>query len=247
MNSAPDIQQNISPSGYPAFLDHPEIDLFAVLKPAESIGGDLYDYYFIGPGHLLVAIGDVSGKGIPASLFMAIASTLIKTNSQIRSARQIIEKVNNELGERNPHQYFLTLFIGILDITTGVMDYCNAAHNYPYLLHRDGTVQTLSKSHGIPLGIYKNKEYKNSTVQLEPGDLVLLYTDGIINSRNPEGVHYGTEKLKGQIQQMTDLSAQQVVRLLLESVVGHEAENQQADDISLVALKFQVQSSKFKV
>lgn len=238
LKSAHDIQQNIIPSGYPAFPEHPEIDLFAVLKPAESIGGDLYDYYFIDDSHLLVAIGDVSGKGIPASLFMAIASTLIKNNSNIQSSREIIEKVNNDLGDRNPNQYFLTLFIGILDLSSGTMDYCNAAHNYPYLLHTDGTIQTLSKSHGIPLGIYKNKTYKSNTIQLHPGDLILLYTDGVINSRNSAGTHYGIEKLKSNIQDMIHLTAQEVVTGLLQSIVIYEGESHQSDDISLVALKY---------
>ncbi|HEY3370181.1 MAG TPA: SpoIIE family protein phosphatase [Prolixibacteraceae bacterium] len=240
LKSAHDIQQNIIPSGYPAFLDHPEIDLFAVLKPAESIGGDLYDYYFIDNDHLLVAIGDVSGKGIPASLFMAIASTLIKSHSNILSSRQIIETVNNELGDRNPNQYFLTLFIGVLNVRNGIMDYCNAAHNYPYLLHPDGTMQTLSKSHGIPLGIYKNKTYKSTTIQLEPGDLILLYTDGVINSRNSAGIHYGIEKLKSIVQGMTGLSSKEVVTRLLDDIVIYEAESPQSDDISLMALKLKV-------
>jgi sigma-B regulation protein RsbU (phosphoserine phosphatase) len=240
LKSAHDIQQNIIPSGYPAFPEHPEIDLFAILKPAESIGGDLYDYYFIDHEHLLVAIGDVSGKGIPASLFMAIASTLIKSHSNILSSREIIEKVNNELGDRNPNQYFLTLFVGILNVSTGIMDYCNAAHNYPYLLHTDGTMQTLSKSHGIPLGIYKNKTYKNTTVQLQQGDLILLYTDGVINSRDSSGTHYGIEKLKSNIQSMNNLTAKEVVNEIMQSIVIYEGERHQSDDISLMALKLQV-------
>ncbi len=238
LKSAHEIQQNIIPSGYPAFLEHPEIDLFAVLKPAESIGGDLYNYYFIDNEHLLLAIGDVSGKGIPASLFMAIASTLIKNNSNVLSSSDIVEKVNRELGDRNPNQYFLTLFIGVLNIRTGILNYCNAAHNYPYILHVDGTLQSLSKSHGIPLGIYKNKSYKSNTIELQYGDLILLYTDGVINSRDSGGTHYGIEKLKSNIQSMNDLTAQEVVTHLLQSIMIYEGENQQSDDISLMAIKF---------
>lgn len=238
LKSAHEIQQNIIPAGYPAFPAHPEVDLYAVLKPAESIGGDLYDYYFIDQDHLLIAIGDVSGKGIPASLFMAIASTLIKSNSNRLSAHEIIEKVNNELGERNPNQYFVTLFIGILNVKTGMMDYCNAAHNYPFILHPDGTIHALSKSHGIPLGIYKNKSYQSDIVELQEDDLMLLYTDGIINSRNSKGAHYGTEKLKEEIQKMKNLDAREVVTRLLKSIDMYEGGNLQSDDISMVALKY---------
>lgn len=238
LKSAHEIQQNIIPSGYPAFKDHPEIDIYAVLKPAESIGGDLYDYYFIDNEHLLIAIGDVSGKGIPASLFMAIASTLIKSNSKILSSHEIVEKVNNELGDRNPNLYFLTLFIGVLNINTGVMDYCNAAHNYPYILHSDGTIRTLSKSHGIPLGIYKNKVYKSNTIELTDNDLMVLYTDGIINSRDQKGTLYGTDKLKDSLQNLYNLTSKEVVDKLLESILNYESAHPQSDDISIVALRY---------
>jgi len=238
LKSAHEIQQNIIPSGYPAFKDHPEIDIYAVLKPAELIGGDLYDYYFIDEEHMLIAIGDVSGKGIPASLFMAIASTLIKSNSTILSSHEIIEKVNNELGDRNPNQYFITLFIGVLNVRTGILNYCNAAHNYPFILHADGTIRTLSKSHGIPLGIYKDRNYMSSTIELNEGDLLLLYTDGIINSRDKKGTLYGLEKLKDNLQGMNDLTTKEVVDKLLKGIENYEAQHPQSDDISIVAMRY---------
>lgn len=238
LKTAQEIQLNIVPSGNPDFADYPEIDLYAVLKPAEIIGGDLYDYFFIGKNHLLIAIGDVSGKGIPASLFMAITSTLIKTNAKILSSKDIVARVNKELCERNSNQYFVTLFLGILDVRHGVLDYCNAAHNYPYILHADGTLKTLSKSHGLPLGIYNDKSYSSSTVELHTGDTMILYTDGVINSKDIHNHHYGTEKLEANIQNLNDLSAEEVVNRLWKSIDIYEGENHQADDISLMALKY---------
>lgn len=238
LKSAQEIQLNMVPKGNPSFVEHPEIDLYAILKPAEIIGGDLYDYFFIGKNHLLIAIGDVSGKGIPASLFMAITSTLIKTNAKILSSRDIVARVNKELCERNSNQYFVTLFLGILDVRHGVLDYCNAAHNYPYILHTDGAIKTLSKSHGLPLGIYNDKSYSNSTVELQPGDTMILYTDGVINSKDIHNQHYGTEKLEVNIKNLNDLSAEEVVNRLLKSINIFEGENRQADDISLMALKY---------
>lgn len=238
MKSAREIQLEIVPSGKPTFPEHPEIDIFAVLKPAEIIGGDLYDYFFIDKNHLLIAIGDVSGKGIPASLFMAIASTLIKTNSKILSAKDIVTKVNKELSERNSNQYFLTLFLGILDVRKGILDYCNAAHNYPYILQANGTLRILSKSHGLPLGIYKDKTYKNSTIELQTGDMIFLFTDGVINSKDTNNQHYGIEKLEKNIKDLNDLSSEEVVIRLLKSIIIHEGENRQADDISLMAVKY---------
>ena len=238
LKSAQEIQLNIVPSGKPTFLEYPEIDLYAMLKPAETIGGDLYDYFFIDKNHLLVAIGDVSGKGIPASLFMAITSTLIKTHAKILSSKDIVRRVNNELSDRNSNQYFVTLFLGILDIRSGLLDYCNAAHNFPYLLHADGTLQTLSKSHGLPLGIYKDKKYKSSSIELRMNDLLILYTDGIIDSRDSNKKHYGTHRLENNIQNLTDLTAEEAVERLVKSILIFEGQANQADDISLLALKY---------
>jgi len=238
LKSAQEIQLNIVPLGKPDFGKYPEIDLFAILKPAELVGGDLYDYFFIDKNHLLVAIGDVSGKGIPASLFMAITSTLIKTHAKILSSKDIVSRVNRELSDRNSNQYFVTLFIGVLDIRTGMLDYCNAAHNYPYILRADGTLQTLSKSHGLPLGIYKDKTYKSSTVELRFNDTMILYTDGVINSSDSNKQHYGTERLEKNIQNLNDLSSEEVVQKLLKSIMIYEGDSHQADDISLLALKY---------
>ena len=237
LKSAQEIQLNIVPSGKPNFPEHCEIDLYAMLKPAETIGGDLYDYFFIDKNHLLVAIGDVSGKGIPASLFMAITSTLIKTHAKILSSKDIVRRVNKELSDRNSNQYFVTLFLGVLDIRSGILDYCNAAHNYPYILRADGSLQTLSKSHGLPLGIYKDKKYKSSTVELSLNDMMILYTDGLINSRDSKKQHFGTERLENNIQNLMDLTAEEVVKSLVKSVVIFE-EGHQADDICLLALKY---------
>lgn len=238
LKSAQEIQLNIVPSGKPNFGKYPEIDLFAILKPAELVGGDLYDYFFIDKNHLLVAIGDVSGKGIPASLFMAITSTLIKTHAKILSSKDIVSRVNRELSDRNSNQYFVTLFIGVLDIRSGIMDYCNAAHNYPYILRADGSLQTLSKSHGLPLGIYKDKSYKSSTVELHFNDTMILYTDGVINSSDSTKQHYGTDRLEKNIQNLKDLSSEEVVQKLLKSIVIYEGDSHQADDISLLALRY---------
>ena len=169
---------------------------------------------------------------------MAIASTLIKTHAKILSSKEIVSQVNYELSERNSNQYFVTLFIGIIDIRTGIMDYCNAAHNHPYILHQDGTVQKIPKSHGLPLGIYKDKIYTSNFVELQRGDLIVLYTDGVINSRDKKNLHYGTEKLEENIKNLRELTAEEATLSLLKSIVIHEGEEQQADDITLLAFKY---------
>ena len=238
LETAREIQFNIIPSGKPVFANDQKIDLYAILNPAETVGGDLYDYFFIDNTHLLIAIGDVSGKGIPASLFMAIASTLIKTNAKILSAKEIVTQVNRELSSRNSNQYFVTLFLGVLNIQTGVLDYCNAAHNFPYILHEEGTFHALSKSHGLPLGIYKDKPYKSSTVDLKFGDSLIMYTDGVINSRDLKDQHYGTERLENNLQSLNNLTAEETVSRLLQSIKLFEGGSHQSDDITILAVKY---------
>lgn len=238
LQNAREIQFNIIPSGKPDFKQDKEVDLFAVLNPAETVGGDLYDYFFIDRNHLLITLGDVSGKGIPASLFMAVASTLIKTHAKILSAKDIVAQVNLELSSRNANQYFVTLFLGVLDIDTGILDYCNAAHNYPYLLNEDGTFQTLSDSHGLPLGIYKDKPYKNSSIRLKANDSLIIYTDGVINAIDLKNQQYGIERLEKNLNGLIGLTAEEIVHKLLKSVKLFEAGSHQSDDITIMALKY---------
>lgn len=238
LKSAREIQQNIVPEGKASFAEHPEIDLYATLMPADKVGGDLYDYFFIDKTHLLIAIGDVSGKGIPASLFMAVASTLIKANARILSSKEIVAEVNRELSNRNSDQYFLTLFVGVLDVETGVLDFCNAAHNYPYILRANGTIHALSKSHGLPLGIYRDKTYKSSTAELEFNDTMVLYTDGVINATDEKNQYYGTDRLEKNLLNMSDLSSEELVVKLLQSLTIFRGNNTQADDISILSLKY---------
>ncbi len=238
LKTAREIQFNIIPSGKPNFAEDQEIDLFAIINPAETVGGDLYDYFFIDKTNLLIAMGDVSGKGIPASLFMAIASTLIKTNAKILSAKEIVSQVNSELSSRNSNQYFVTLFLGVLNIQTGILDYCNAAHNFPYILCEDGSFMALSESHGLPLGIYKDKPYKSSTVELKYADSLIMYTDGVINSRDLKDQHYGTERLEENLKNLNNLTSEETVSRLLQSIKLFEGGSRQSDDITIMALKY---------
>jgi len=237
MKSAKEIQQNLIPSGYPAFPDHEEeIDLYAVLKPAEKIGGDLYDYFFIDQSHLLFAIGDVSGKGIPASLFMAVAHTLIKSNSDILSSQHIIDLINKKLSNRNVNQHFLTIFLGILDVENGILDYCNAAHNYPYILRNSGKIEMLDKTQGLPVGIYPNKTYSSSTTVLKSGDSIFLYTDGVIDCRDGNDNIYGMQRLEESLQKLQGLTCIKMVTKIENDLRLFKGNTVQADDISLMAL-----------
>ena len=238
LKSAKEIQTAIIPNEYPPFPNNPEIELFATLKPAESIGGDLYDYFLIDSNHLLFTMGDVSGKGIPAALFMAVAHTMIKSKATILSAKHIVEQVNNELSYQNYNQHFLTLFLGILDLETGVLSYCNAAHNYPFLVRESKEVQLLEKTHGLPLGVYSNKSYPGDSIVLREGDTLVLYTDGVTDCNDANDNFYGMDRLSENIGNMSDLPAPELVDGLLDSLKIFRGKTKQVDDISIMALRY---------
>lgn len=236
LKSAKEIQMAIIPAEFKS--DTPKIDLYATLHPAEVIGGDLYDYFFLDSTHLLVTIGDVSGKGIPAALFMAVAHTMVKSKSGNNMAHQIVEQVNNELSVQNSSQSFLTLFLGILNIETGEFSYCNAAHNYPYILTADGQVNSLDKTHGLPIGVYSSKSYVGDTIALKSGDSLVLYTDGVTDGRNTEGSFFGNDRLHSAVKEIQDLTAKQSVQLILQKLEQFRGEATQSDDISLMVIRY---------
>jgi len=237
LKSAQEIQSVIIP-GQLSLQEHPAVELYAAVQPAESIGGDLYDYFFIDSNHLLFVIGDVSGKGIPAALFMAVAHTVIKSKATILSAKQIVIEVNRELSRQNSNQHFLTLFLGILDIQYGILNYCNAAHNYPFLVTTDRQVRMLDQTHGLPVGIYQNKTYAGDSIVLREGDMMVLYTDGVTDCKDDNDHSYGVERLSENISSTMELSSQDIVSRLLKSLAVFRGETPQVDDISLMAIRY---------
>jgi sigma-B regulation protein RsbU (phosphoserine phosphatase) len=238
LSSAREIQSIIIPGRFMPLPGVQSVDLFASLFPSESIGGDLYDYFFIDPNHLLFAIGDVSGKGIPAALFMAVAHTVIKGKATILSAMQIVTEVNQELSRHNANQHFLTLFLGVLDVQNGILNYCNAAHNYPFLVTSDRQLRQLDSAHGLPIGIYSGKSYSGETVVLREGDMLVLYTDGVTDCKDASDNSYGVERLEENISNMMELTAEEVVNRISTSLEVFRGSNPQVDDISLMAIRY---------
>lgn len=238
LKSAKEIQHAIIPASFKSQKRTNDIDLYATLHPAEIIGGDLYDYFYIDDNHLLFTIGDVSGKGIPAALFMAVAHTMIKSKAYGIEASKIVELVNNELSIQNTNQNFLTMFLGILNIETGELSYCNAAHNYPYIISSKNEIKALDKTHGLPIGVYSSKAYSGDRGFLRPGDRLVLYTDGVTDCRNENGELFGTENLSNCIQKLPHLSAKDSTRYILDCIKEFQGNADQADDLSLMVLGY---------
>ena len=209
---ASEIQQSIIKTTFPAFPDRNEIDLYAIYKPARIVSGDLFDYFFIDHDNLVFTIGDVSGKGVPAAIFMSIAQTIIKSNATYKKAKNIVNKANRELCTNNQHQFFLTLFLGVLNVKNGELYYCNAAHTTTLILKQNGDIVELNNSHGLPLGLYPEKEYNDSKTIVEKGDSIILYSDGVTELQDENKMQFGLNDLKKLLVPLASLQPEEMVR-----------------------------------
>jgi sigma-B regulation protein RsbU (phosphoserine phosphatase) len=235
---ASEIQRGLIKLGYPAFPDRKDIDLFVIYKPAKIVSGDLFDYFFIDNDNLVISIGDVSGKGIPAAFFMSIAQTLIKSNANVKKAKKIVGKANRELYTNNQHQFFLTLFLGVLNLRTGMLNYCNAAHTSTLILKPSGEICDLEHSHGLPLGLYPDKEYSESRIQIEKGDTLILYTDGVTELQDANKFHFGEERFKENLSHLAGQKPKEIAKRIENGLEVFKGEAEQSDDITMMILKF---------
>ena len=239
LNIGREIQMSMIPLTFPPFPDHDEFSVFAALEPAREVGGDFYDYYFIDEERLCFCIGDVSGKGVPAALFMAMAKTLIKSRAaDDGSTASILTHVNDELSVDNHNCMFVTIFSGILNIRTGELLYTNAGHNPPYLKRKDGTLQRLDQRHGPVVGAVEGMAYAEGRDTMEPGDLLLLYTDGVTEAMDVEDRLFSEDRFEQLLASMDTDDAGKVVDNTVVAVKTFEGEAEQADDITVLALAF---------
>jgi sigma-B regulation protein RsbU (phosphoserine phosphatase) len=238
LSAAREVQMSIVPKLFPPFPERSEIDLYAVLIPAREVGGDLYDFAQLDEDHLYIAIGDVSGKGIPASLLMAVGKTLLKSAVQtLRAPGRALSQVNNELSEDNETCMFITMFCGILNIKTGDFIYSNAGHNAPFLTRHSGEVERLNEPPGLPLGIQADTVYHDHVCRLDTGNLLVLYTDGVTEAMNPANEMFGDRGLLKYIQRERHQSARAFVEGLGRAVHEHADGADQSDDVTALAVR----------
>ncbi|NQU51532.1 MAG: SpoIIE family protein phosphatase [Bacteroidetes bacterium] len=235
---ASEIQRSLIKTDFSDISDNSGVDIFAIYKPARIVSGDLFDYFFLDDNNLIFTMGDVCGKGIPAALFMSVAQTIIKSNSVLITPNKIVKKANNELYTTNQHQFFLTLFLGVLNIKTGVLEFCNAAHCPTYILKLNGEIVELSESHGLPLGLYPNKDYSVSKITLEKGDSIIMYTDGITELQNEKNIQFGSEKFMENIRFLVGSDPKNLVTRIDRSLEIYRGEAKQIDDITLMTIKY---------
>lgn len=235
---ASEIQKSLIKTAFPVFPERKEIDLFAIYKPARVVSGDLFDYFFINNDNLLFTIGDVSGKGVPAAIFMSVSQTIIKNNATVKKARNIVNKANVELFTNNHHQFFLTLFLGVLNVKTGELNYCNAAHTPTFILKQDGSIIELKQAHGLPLGLYPDKKYSDSKITLKKGDSIILFTDGVTELQDINRLQFGVERFKESVSQLSGLKSEEMIKRIEKSLNLFKGEVEQNDDLSLLIIKY---------
>jgi phosphoserine phosphatase RsbU/P len=234
---AREIQMGILPPDVSAVTEGTGLEAHAILHPAQEVGGDLYEVLPMPDGNLLAVMGDVSGKGIPAALFMAVTMTLVRAMApDSRRPEEILRRVNDALAMHNPHTMFVTLQCAIYDVRTGQLDYASAGHP-PAVLVREGKAQFLPVKPGMMAGIMAGLTAPSQSVELQPGDLVVFYTDGVTEAFDAAGNLYGESRLLEELAEQSGHTAAETTDAVLRSVRGHAGECPQSDDIAILALR----------
>ncbi len=238
LNVATQIQASMLPSIFPPFPARDEFDLYATMNPAKEVGGDFYDFFMTDEDHLVIVIADVSGKGVPAALFMVIAKTLIKNQMQVeKDPQEVFNKVNLQLCENNEAGMFVTAWMGVLEISTGSFTYVNAGHNPPLLKRADGEFEYLNMKPGFVLAGFDGIQYKQAELRLDTGDVLYLYTDGVVEATDTHSELYGDSRLQTVLNQNRDKSATELLKAVKKDVDLFVGEAVQFDDITMLGLR----------
>ena len=238
LNIAARIQSSMLPCNFPAFPDRAEFDIYASMQSAKEVGGDFYDFFMIDNNTLAVVIADVSGKGIPAALFMVIAKTLIKNNAQLgKSPKETFEKVNKLLCENNNENMFVTAFMGYLNIPNGKFSFVNAGHNPPLIKHEEADFVWLPVKSGFVLGVLENKTYDQFEIELTKDDVLYLYTDGVTEAANKNKDLFSEFRLLEAVNKYKNTSLPELLESIKAEIDLFAVDEEQADDITMLALK----------
>ena len=241
LSAARRIQLGILPKPGEVLAGESRFDLHIVLEPAREVGGDLYDFFKLDRDRLFFLLGDVSGKGLPGSLFMAVSKSLYKSTVLRRGAAvaTMMQEANTEISRDNPEALFVTVFAAVLDVTTGVLEYCNAGHDRPYLLAGGSPLTQLAEGGGPPLCVLDDFAYTAATHRLRPGDTLCLLTDGVTDARNPGGEQFGRERLEARLRALPpDAGAERVATAIQDDVRRFVAGAEPADDLAILVVRW---------
>ena len=239
LHMANQIQTSVLPHEFPPFPERKEFELFAMMEPAREVGGDFYDFFLIDDDHLCLVIADVSGKGIPASLFMMNSKVLIKSfASGDNSPAEVLEKVNKEICENNQMEMFVTVWLGVLELSTGKIVASNAGHEYPVVGHAGGGFELIKDKHGFVVGGMEGVKYKDYELQLRPGDKLFVYTDGVPEATNIRNELFGTDRMIDALNEDVYAPVEELLRNVRRSVSEYAAGAEQFDDLTMLAVEY---------
>jgi len=232
------IQESILHRSFPAFPERSDIDIHAEMIPARTVGGDFYDFFFIDPDRLGFVIGDVSGKGVPAALFMAVSKTLLKATAMTGlPPEQCLEQANRVLHLESPTSMFVSVFYGVLDTRTGEVSYSNGGHNAPYIVRRDGRVDHTDPIGGPVLAMLVDSKYDFGQTVLDPGDAIFMFTDGVTEARNFDDQEFSESALEQFLGQTHSLPLGDITRQVIDEIQRFAGDAPQADDITVLTLR----------
>ena len=239
LNMATEIQTSMLPSIFPAFPDRPEFDIYASMDPAKEVGGDFYDFFMIDDDHLAIVIADVSGKGVPAALFMMSSKILINDHALMGGTpAEILGRVNKQVYANNKAHMFVTVWLGILEISTGKLTTASAGHEYP-MINTNGKYEILKDKHGLAIGAMDIAKYKNTEIQLKKGDSIFVYTDGVAEATDANNELFGTDRTVDALNAIPEGASQkEVLAGVRVAVDAFVKEAPQFDDLTMVGLKY---------
>lgn len=233
------IQADMLPGIFPAFPDRQEFDIYASMDPAKEVGGDFYDFFLIDSDHLCMVIADVSGKGIPAALFMMASKIILANNAMLgKSPARILSDANTAICSNNREEMFVTAWLGILEISTGKLTAANAGHEYPALQRPNGSFELYRDKHGLVIGAMDGLRYKEYELQLEPGSRLFLYTDGVTEAMNKNGSLFGTDRMLAALNRNPSAHPDQILGQVSKEISDYIEDAEQFDDLTMLCLEY---------
>jgi len=238
LSLASNIQSSMLPTIFPAFPERAEFDVYASMDPAKDVGGDFYNFFLIDDDHLCLLIADVAGKGIPGAMFMMATQIMLRNNgSECTSPSEILEKTNERICANNTEDMFVTIWLGVLEISTGKLTAANAGHEYPAIKKKDGVFELYKDKHGMVVGAFEGLKYKDYEIQMEPGDRIFVYTDGVAEATNEANQLFGTDRMIEALNENADKPSE-VLANVRKSVDEFIGQAEQFDDLTMLCLEY---------
>ena len=239
LNLAARIQESMLPREFPAFPERSEFDVYAEMKAARAVGGDFYDFFLVDDDHLAIIISDVSGKGMPAALFMTASKIMLKMKAQEGvSPAEVLRDVNDRICANNIEEVFVTVWLGILEISTGRIIAANAGHEYPVIIHGDGTAEIIHDTHGFVIGGLPGMKYNDYELEIQPGDSLFVYTDGVPEAMNEADELFKTDRMLQALDEADKGDPRRIIEHVENAVNNYVGGAEQFDDLTMLCLEY---------